>query len=125
MGITHFSLEFLTDDTGIFHYTNGQGEKHLPFGMGKNVFGKFPQTGYSREYGALSGPDDFRYDCAAGAVWCEPQKLNLRVQIIDTYLGNFLATFSFKADTAVVDMAKTAEWFLLEYNGQLVAHTNL
>ena len=125
MGITRFSLEFLTDDTGIFHYTNGQGEKHLPFGMGKNVFGKFPQTGYSREYGVLPGPDDFRYDCAAGAVWSEPQKLTLRVQIIDTYLGNFLTTVSFKADTAVVNMAKTAEWFLLEYNGQLVAHTNL
>lgn len=121
MGIREFSLEFLPDGTGIFHYTNAQGEKRLPFGMGKNVFAKFPQAGYSDQHGAAPGPEGFYYDCAASAVWAEESKLNLRVQIIDAYLGNFLATFSFKEDTAVVTMAKTAEGFLTEYHGQLIA----
>ena len=121
MGIREFTLEFLDDGTGIFHYINAQGEKHLPFGMAKNVFGKFPQAGYSQLHGVAKGPEGFYYDCAASAVWCEPQKLNLKVQIIDTYLGNFIATFSFREDVAMVSFAKTAEWFLLEYNGQLVA----
>ena len=122
MGIREFSLEFLANGTGIFHYINAQGEKHLPFGMGKNVFGKFPQAGYSQLHGGLPGPDGFCYDCAASAVWCEEQKLNLKVQIIDTYLGNFLATFSFREDVAMVRFAKTAEGFLSEYNGMLLAH---
>lgn len=122
MGIREFSLEFKDDGIGIFHYVNAQGEKHLPFGMGKNVFGKFPQAGYSQLHGAAPGPDGFYYDCAASAVWCEPEKLNLKVQIIDTYLGNFLATFSFREDVAMISMAKTAEWFLTEYSGQLVAY---
>ena len=121
MGIREFSLEFLPDGTGIFHYINAQGEKHLPFGMGKNVFAKFPQAGYSEQHGADPGPEGFYYDCASSAVWCEPRKLNLKVQIIDTYLGNFLATFSFRENTAVVTFAKTAEYFLMEYNGQMVA----
>ena len=121
MGITEFSLEFLQDGSGIFHYTNRQGEKHLPFGMGKNVFGKFPQGGYSALHAGAPGPADHYYDCAASAVWAEPQKLNLRVQIIDQYLGNFLTTFSFKDEYAMITMAKTAEGFLEEYHGQLVA----
>lgn len=121
MGIREFSLEFLQDGTGIFRYINEQGEKHLPFGMGKNVFGKFPQGGYSTLHAGAPGPADHYYDCATSAVWAEEKKLNLRVQIIDQYLGNFLTTFSFLGDRAVVTMAKTAEGFLNEYHGQLVA----
>lgn len=124
MGIREFSLEFLSNGTGIFHYINAQGEKHLPFGMGKNIFGKFPQAGYSQLHGGLPGPDGFYYDCAASAVWCEEQKLNLKVQIIDTYLGNFLATFSFREDEAMVSCFKTAEGFLAEYSGMLLAHSH-
>lgn len=121
MGITEFSLE-LGEQTGVFRYVNAQGEKRLPFGMGKNVFGKFPQAGYSDLHAGAAGPDGHCYDCAASAVWAEPKKLKLRVQIIDKYLGNFLATISFKEDLAMITMAKTAEGFLEEYQGQLVAH---
>ena len=121
MGITEFSLEFAPDGTGVFHYENAQGKKMLAFGMGKNVFGKFPQAGYSDLHAGIPGPEGHYYDCAASAVWAEPRKLNLRVQIIDKYLGNFLATLSFREDLAVVTMAKTAEGFLEEYQGQLVA----
>ena len=120
MGIERFSLEF-TEDGGVFHYTNGQGDKHLPFGLGKNVFCKFPQAGYADEHAALPGPEGHYYDCAVSAVWAEPQKLKLKVQIIDRYLGNFLATMAFREDRAMIVMAKTAEHFLTEYEGQLIA----
>ena len=120
MGIEKFSLEF-TEDGGIFHYTNAQGDKHLPFGLGKNVFGKFPQAGYAAEHAAVPGPEGHYYDCAASAVWAEPKKLNLKVQIIDQYLGNFIATLAFRDDISLVTMAKTAEFFLTEYDGQLIA----
>ena len=66
--------------SGELHYTNAQGDKVLPFGINHNVFGKFPQAGYSADHGVTPGPEGFYYDCAASAVSCEPQKLNLKVQ---------------------------------------------
>ena len=116
-GITRFSLHFTGPDAGQLHYTNAQGDKVLPFGLGKNVFCKFPQYGYSDLHGGLRSEDGFLYDCAVSAAWAEEKKLQLKVQIIDRYFGNFLATFSFREDFAVVVMNKTAEDFLQEYQG--------
>ena len=116
-GIREFSFRFGSDHTGEFHYRNAQGEKVLPFGLGKNVFGKFPQLGYAREHTAIPTTDGSMYDCAASAAWREKQKLLLKVQIIDDYLGNLVAIFSFREDRATVRMEKTAEAFLDEYHG--------
>lgn len=121
MGITKFSLHFTGEKTGEWCYTNAQGDKVLPFGLGHNVFGKFPQYGYSGLHAGARTTDGSLYDCAASAAWREPQKLLLKVQIIDRYLGNMLVMFSFSGDTAVVRMTKTAEDFLDEYEGILVA----
>jgi len=121
MGITRFSLQFTSGDTGELHYTNNQGDKVLHFGLGKNVFGKFPQYGYSDLHAGAPSTGGFLYDCAASAAWREDQKLQIKVQIIDKYFGNMLATFSFREDCAVVTMTKTAEDFLKEYTGTLVA----
>ena len=121
-GITKFSFTFREDGTGVLHYTNDQGDKALPFGLGKNVFGKFPQYGYSDLYCRVPTTNGFLYDCAASAAWGEPQKLLLRVQIIDRYFGNMFAIFSFRDDVATVTMSKTAEAFLEEYQGEFVAH---
>ena len=120
-GIREFTLTFAEDDTGVLHYVNGQGEKKIPFGLGKNVFGKFPQLGYSNEHAGLQTDNGYMYDCAACAVWREEQKLLLKVQVIDRYLGNMLAMFSFRDDYAVVRMTKTAENFLNEYAGEFSA----
>ena len=120
-GITRFSFGFREDGTGVFRYTNAQGDKELPFGMGRNVFGKFPQYGYSDLYCRVPTTNGFLYDCAASAAWGEDQKLLLRVQIIDRYFGNLFAIFSFREDMATVTMSKTAEYFLMEYVGEFVA----
>ena len=67
MGITEFTFRF-TDGGGELHYVNAQGEKVLPFGLGKNVFCKFPQLGYSRELaGVHDEHSDFKYDAAVSA----------------------------------------------------------
>lgn len=121
-GITQFSFTFDEEGNGLWRYTNAQGEKELPFGMGKNVFGKFPQLGYSDLYCRVPTTNGFRYDCAASAAWGEPRKLLLRVQVIDRYFGNFFAVFSFRDDVATVTMSKTAEAFFNEYQGEFVAH---
>lgn len=121
MGITEFTFRFGPDHTGELHYTNAQGEKVLPFGLGKNVFGKFPQLGYSQLHACIPTTDSSMYDCAASAAWREEQKLVLKIQIIDDYLGNLAAVFCFRDNHATVRMSKTAEAFLNEYHGILNA----
>lgn len=124
MGIEWFRLGFGEGD-GCLIYKNVQGEKRLPFGMGKNRFGKFPQMGYSDERGNVHELNSFMYDCAASAGWLEPQTLQLRVQIIDRYFGSTMITFGFRDErTAAVRMIKHAEDFLGEYDGWMAAHRN-
>ena len=120
MGITKFSFVFTDEKTGEFRYTNAQGDKVIPFGVNYNVFGKFPQLGYSNEVGAKPTTDGFMYKDAVSLAWIEEKKLRLFVQIIDKYFGNMSATFAFKDDYVCADFMKTAEGFLEEYQGPLL-----
>ncbi|MDD6308871.1 MAG: serine hydrolase [Clostridia bacterium] len=115
MGITKFSLHF-EGNGGVFRYTNAQGDKEIAFGMCENVYGKFPQEGYSNMVGSVK-TKNFYYDCAASAAWVEEQKLFIKVQVIDTYFGNLSIIIHFKDNVCGVCMEKTAENFLNEYKG--------
>ena len=121
MGITEFSFEFDGAESGTFRYKNAQGEKAIPFGVNHNVFGKFPQLGYSNDRGVLRTDDGFMYNDAAGMAWLEDKKILLNVQIIDRYFGNVGMLFGFKNDECYVKMEKTAEDFLDEYQGRMLA----
>ena len=121
MGITKFSFVFKDKTTGEFRYTNGQGDKVIPFGVNHNVFGQFPQLGYSREFGGMKTTDGFTYRDAASCAWLEDKKLLLYVQIIDEYFGNMSAIFSFKDNYASALFTRAAENFLTEYEGVLTA----
>ena len=121
-GITRFSFHFNGDGTGEFRYTNKQGDKILPFGIGKNVYTKFPQYGYSDDYGGVRTENGFLYRCASSVAFGEERVLNLRVQIIDRYFGNMTATFAFRDDVVTVRMIRNAEDFLNEYYGVFTAH---
>ncbi len=115
MGITRFTLRF--GETPALSYTNAQGDKVLPFGMCKNCFGAFPQTGYSNEIG--SAPGTRLLDDAVSAAWIDERTLWLKIQIIDDYFGNCDARFTFTDDGRVhLSMTKTAEDFLDEYRGE-------
>ena len=96
-------------------------EKTIPFGINKNVFGKFPELGYSNDYGVLNTTDGFMYDDAVSLCFRDDNKITLTVQIIDRYFGNFSAIFSFNGNTATASFTKTAEDFLNEYNGFIIA----
>ena len=119
--ITRFSFRFNDEKSGEFRYTNEQGDKTIAFGVNHNAFGKFPQLGYSNEYGRIPTTDGFMYDDAVSLAWMDDNKLILFVQIIDKYFGNMNAIFSFKGDYAYATFSKTAEYFLTEYNGTLMA----
>ena len=118
MGIRWFRLE-AQGQQGRICFENATGEKELPFGLGCNAFGKFPEEGYSDFIVSKPCPGHF-YDCAASAAWVEPRKLQIKVQVIDKYLGNGTWTLSFKGDQVNVTMTKTAEGFMNEYVGRAV-----
>jgi hypothetical protein len=120
MGIKNFTFSF-NKTGGTFTYVNEQGKKKIPFGINKNVFGKFPQLGYSNEYGGIDTNDGFMYDDAVSLAFTDERSLVLFVQIIDKYFGNMTANFGFKGDLVYVKMVKFAEAFMDEYEGDFVA----
>ena len=119
MGIKRFSFVFKNEKEGELRYTNAQGEKTIAFGVNRNVFGKFPQFGYSDEYGATPTTNGYLYDDAVSFAWLEEKKIMLYVQIIDKYFGNISMTFAFKGDEVYGRFCKVAEYFLDEYQGTL------
>ena len=121
MGWKKFSFSFKNAEEGELHYTNAQGDKVLPFGVNHNVFGKFPELGYSNDNGGLRTTDGFMYDDAVSLAWLEDGKIGIKVQIIDRYFGNANLFFGFKGDDATIRMTKSAEDFLDEYEGLATA----
>ena len=115
MKISEFTLDFESDG-GSFTYVNATGEKTINFGFGRNVFEKFPEDGYSDEVGSVRAPGN-KYDAASSAVFPAKNELLIRTQIIDKYFGNLGILFSFRDDTVVLEMRKSAEDFLGEYQG--------
>ena len=122
MGIKKFYFTFRSAKSGTFHYVNAQGKKSIPFGVNKNVFGKFPQLGYSNDVGAMRTTDGFMYDDAVSLAWTQENQLIIRVQIIDRYFGNLRMVFGFNGNDCFAMFYSDAEDFLQEYNGALVAH---
>lgn len=121
MGITTFKLSF-NGDEGVLEYTNAQGDKILPFGLRKNVFGPFPQEGYSDEIGGVKAPGNY-YHCATSAAWAEEKKLLIDTQIIDKYFGRVFMEVSFvDENTMCVWMRSFGEYFLGEYKGYMEGH---
>ncbi|MBR3806036.1 MAG: serine hydrolase [Clostridia bacterium] len=122
MGITKFHFTFSDDGkTGELHYTNAQGDKVLPFGVNHNVFGKFPQLGYSNDHGGLRTTDGFMYNDAVSFAWLEDKKLIVFAQIIDRYFGLMSGVFAFRDNYAAAQFRKVGEDFLQEYNGDMWA----
>ena len=122
MGIKEFSFKFSDDGKeGVFCYVNEQGYKEIPFGINHNIFGKFPQLGYSDEFGGLKTENGFMYKDAVSATWLEEKKIIVTVQIIDRYFGLMSAVFAFNGDYAAGQFAKVGEDFLAEYQGELSA----
>ena len=119
LGIEKFTFKFDGKDRGEFLYTNAQGDKRLPFGVNFNVFGRFPQLGYSNEYGSLKTTDGFTYKDAVSIAWYDENKIAMFVQIIDRYFGNMRAIFSFSGDKVFASFSSTAENFLTEYSGEV------
>ena len=121
LGWESFALRFADAGNGVLTYQK-KGEAHaLPFSVNQNRFTEFPEDGYSHLVGGIPSTDGYRYDCAVSAAWLQENKLQLCVQIIDIYFGNLSLVFSFVGEDAVVTAVKNAEYFLMDYNGTVIA----
>ncbi len=121
MGFKEFSFHFEGEGAGELHYTNENGHLVLPFYVNRNCFSKFPELGYSQEFGGLRTTDGSKYDCATSLAWLQENKILIYVQIIDRYLGNASLTFAFNEDYATLSFDKVAEDFLWNYKGVAIA----
>ena len=121
LGWKWFKFVFEGKDGGELHYENAQGAKILPFGINKNVYGYFPELGYSSEHGTVKTTDGFMYKDAVSAAWYDDNKIFVEIKIIDTYLGTCSGMFGFSGDYAAAHFEKAAEHFLDEYKGDLDA----
>lgn len=116
MGITRMKFTFGEKECRL-DYTNAQGDKTLYFGMGENIFGMFPQEGYSDQIATIYAPGHY-FKCASSARFTHENKMELLVQVIDEYFGRLYVRVAFMGeDTLAVLMQKIAEDFMQEYEG--------
>jgi hypothetical protein len=120
MGIKQFTLHF-DGECGSLIYENAQGEKRLPFGIGKNVIVEFPEDGYADMKIGYS-PDGYHYPCAVSAAWQDERTFALKVQVIGNHLGGMYARFGFDKNRASLDMRKTTNCFLNSYEGSAIGY---
>ena len=114
MGIKDIRFEFEGDE-GVLYYDTIRGAKKLPFGMAHNIECSFPETHYQDRQIGIPADREFKAICSA--VWTKENTLLVRPYIIDNCLGNAWMYFTFKEDSVSVEMRKTAEWFMDEYEG--------
>lgn len=119
MGIKEFSFRF-TEDSIIWCYENETGYKELAFGRCRNNFCQFPETDMAKEIGNVPCPGH-TYKCAISAAWKNDDRMSLKVQIIDEYLGAMNMTVSFREKDAFITMFKHCEGFMNNYKGTLTA----
>ena len=115
MGLKWLRLTF--GDKCIFEYENAQGVKQFTFGRCENVFGSFPEEGYSRGVGSVSCPGNY-YKAAFSGAWKDGKTLLIDVQAIDEYFGRLWITIGFDGSEISVNMFKSAEDFFTTYSGK-------
>ena len=121
MGIKEFRFDFENEKEGTLTYKNENGTMVLPFKVNANAFSKFPEEGYSNEYGGKRTQDGFKYDCATSLAWTQVDKTTVFSQIIDRYFGNVTFSFFFKDNLAFLHCERIAEDFLWQYQGDAIA----
>lgn len=116
MKIESFTLNFPTEDEGLFEFADDEGIHKLPFGLGKNIFCKFPKNAMSNEVGGEE-EEGYSHECAVSGAWVEEKKFFIKVQIIDKYLANLCITIGFREELAGVEIIANSEYIVNKYSG--------
>ena len=118
MGIKHFTIKLACGE-GELIYENAQGEKRLPFGINKNLFSRFPQDGYDNLKIGES-PEGYRHPAATSASWQDGTTFDICCRIIGNHLGGLNIRIAFLGNKATLEMTKTTNCFLNEYEGYAI-----
>ncbi len=100
---------------GVLRWRDRAGSHALPFGLGRNEEGLFPEANLpGRNIGRPLGRG---YRCLTSAAFFDPRTLLLHCQICDLYLANLRLAARFDGDRVTLHMRKHAEWFLENMRG--------
>jgi len=97
----------INDINGTFTYTNKTGRHEIHFQFGGNAYGIFP---------------DYNLKYAASAAWRLDDFLVIKIQIIDSAVGNLYIALTFKEHFITVFFKKNEESLFQEYNGVFSGH---
>lgn len=107
-GITDIMIQLHPEiQEGTLFYTNKSGVHELTFGFGHNCIQHFP---------------DYNFRCAASAAWRMDSNLLIKLQIIDSAIGNLYFSLNYKNEYITVMFRKIEESFFNEYNGVFSGH---
>ena len=115
MGIKNITLNF-ADDFGELIYENAQGLKKLPFGLSRNLLTEFPEDGYANLKIGES-PEGYHHPCAVSAAWQDDKCFAIKAHMTGNHLGSLYIRLGFSDEYVTVDMQKTTNCFLNEYDG--------
>lgn len=87
---------------GVITYTNDTGTHSIDFGFGYNIVSQFPV---------------YDFKCAASAAWKTDNNLLIKIQIIDSAVGNMYISLSYKDNYISVFLKKLEETFFNEFSG--------
>lgn len=85
-----------TRKRGTITYTNETGTHSIDFGFGYNIVSEFPI---------------YNFRCAASAVWKCDNNLLIKIQIIDSAIGNLYISLSYKDNYASVFLKNMKKHF--------------
>lgn len=102
-GISQMCLDIdESDHSGCVRYTNATGNHVIDFKIGANAFGMFPDY-------------DLKY--AASGAWRTSDSFLIKIQIIDSAIGNLYFSLNFKENYLTVMFRKIEESLFKEYDG--------
>lgn len=94
--------ENTTGRYGILTYTNNTGKHSIRFGFGYNIESTFPV---------------YNFRCVASGAWKTDNNLLIKIQIIDSAVGNIYVSLSYRDKYATVFLKKLEETYFNEFNG--------
>ncbi len=117
-GWKNFRID-LDENEGSLTYENARGVKTIKFGLCEYKKGKFPETHYYDK--KVKTPSNREFDMVACGAW-NYNNLLIKVFITDTNKGNLFINIGFTDDLkeTAASLVKVAEFFLDDYNGQVV-----
>ncbi len=87
---------------GILTYTNNTGKHSIKFGFGYNIESVFPV---------------YNFRCVASGAWKADNNLLIKIQIIDSAVGNLYVSLSYRDKYASVFLKKLEETYFNEFDG--------